>query len=189
MKDHKLDAGAYYYGEIQDSVSRYFDRTFGLNSAIHSVINQQIYLDRDLVFRHSLNINTAEDSVSGYLKRTFTEINEVYPEYKLSSKSADDKFARAFLNGYNPDRSGDIFINFKPYYIEETMEGTEHGSPYSYDRHVPLVWYGWKVKSGSTYSYYPVKSISSTIAGILNIDVTEKAEYKPILELLKIIKE
>lgn len=52
--------------------------------------------------------------------------------------------SQRFHMSYDPRRSGDIFIVFKPY-ITWGMGGSQHGSPMNYDRHVPLVFWGpWK---------------------------------------------
>ncbi|MFM8844118.1 MAG: alkaline phosphatase family protein [Actinomycetota bacterium] len=52
--------------------------------------------------------------------------------------------SQRFHMSYDPRRSGDIFIVFKPY-TTWGMGGSQHGSPMNYDRHVPLVFWGpWK---------------------------------------------
>ena len=117
LKDHKIDAGAYYEDRVKDSSSVYLKKVFGLNDCILKVMNQQIYLNRDLINNMHLNINVVEDSLAGYLKNSFNEIESTYPVYKLSQESLSDKYAKAFWNGYYEKRCGELFINFKPYYL------------------------------------------------------------------------
>ncbi len=185
LKDHKLDAGAFHNEIIRDSSNLYLKKEFGIENAVLSVINQQVYLNHELIYSQNKSLNITIDSLTAFLTRTFSGIKNIYSSAKLSGESSGDKFAKIFLNGYCEKRCGDIYINFRPYFIEGTLTGTEHGSPYSYDTHVPLIWFGWKIKAGETGNYYSTKSISATIAYILNIDVGETAENKPIIELIK----
>ncbi|MEY3620456.1 MAG: hypothetical protein RLZZ391_822, partial [Bacteroidota bacterium] len=46
------------------------------------------------------------------------------------------------VNGYNPQRSGDLFIVTKSGYMDGYATGTNHGVFYNYDAHIPLLWYG-----------------------------------------------
>ena len=58
-------------------------------------------------------------------------------------------------NGYHVQRSGDVLINYtsgtiihpNPTIEVGNVKGTVHGSGYSYDTHVPLIWMG----KGITY--------------------------------------
>jgi len=44
---------------------------------------------------------------------------------------------------FHPDRSGDVMMVLKPYHIVWTrLKGTSHGTPHSYDTHVPLILFG-----------------------------------------------
>jgi len=47
--------------------------------------------------------------------------------------------------------------------------GTTHGSPYAYDTHVPLLWYGWHIPSGITYAPISITDIAPTLAALLQI--------------------
>jgi predicted AlkP superfamily pyrophosphatase or phosphodiesterase len=58
-------------------------------------------------------------------------------------------FIDFYRNNYYPDRSPDIMLRFKEYWIiSDEPHGTSHGTPYDYDRHVPLIFYGTGIKPG-----------------------------------------
>jgi len=46
-----------------------------------------------------------------------------------------------------PDRTGDIFLVPRPYWIM-TANGTTHGTPQAYDREVPVLLFGAGIKPG-----------------------------------------
>lgn len=77
-----------------------------------------------------------------------------------------------FQLGYNPKRSGDVIILLQPGFVDEpsvNKSGTTHGSPYNYDTHVPLLWYGWKIEPGKTNKSVSITDIAPTLAAFLQI--------------------
>jgi hypothetical protein len=87
--------------------------------------------------------------------------------------------------GYHARRSGDVVINLYPQWLDYSKTGTTHGSPYTYDTHVPLLWYGWKIKSGSTAEYIAITDIAPTLAIFLNTSFPNGNTGKPISALVE----
>jgi hypothetical protein len=77
----------------------------------------------------------------------------------------DEYMARGFF----AERSGDVYILMKPYVVYAGA-GTNHGTPYSYDSHVPLIFYGWKVKPGSYTGRTGISDVAPTLAFILGVE-------------------
>ena len=72
-------------------------------------------------------------------------------------------------------------------YEEGWMEyrefGTTHGSAAMSDRHVPCLWYGWRIKDGQFSSKHQVTSIAPTLARMLSIPIPSGATENYIEEL------
>ncbi|HTJ50899.1 MAG TPA: hypothetical protein VL443_15660, partial [Cyclobacteriaceae bacterium] len=60
-----------------------------------------------------------------------------------------------------------------------------HGSPYTYDTNVPMLFYGFGVKQGTTSVYHPVTDIAPTLSVLLKIKYPSGCTGQPIGELLK----
>jgi len=88
-------------------------------------------------------------------------------------------------HGYNSKRCGDVMIMAEPGVIEYKPTGTTHGSGYSYDTHVPLLWYGWKIPQGSTSDKITVTDIAATLASLLHIEFPNGCTGHPIRDLVK----
>jgi arylsulfatase A-like enzyme len=74
------------------------------------------------------------------------------------------------LNGFNPFRSGDLVFDLTMGYLTGTYhEGTSHGTSFDYDTHVPLIFYGWKVKPGESNTQVFVEDIAPTITNLIQI--------------------
>ena len=99
------------------------------------------------------------------------------------------KFTEGILektqNGYNQKWSGDLIIVPNPATISRGKTGTTHGSGYSYDTHVPLLFYGPGFTHGSSSTPYHVVDIAPTLAYMLDIEYPNGTVGKVIKEALK----
>jgi hypothetical protein len=66
----------------------------------------------------------------------------------------------------NVTQNGDLVILDKPGYIEYQGTGTSHGTTYSYDTHVPAIFYGWHIKKGESFNKKEITQIAPTILKI-----------------------
>jgi predicted AlkP superfamily phosphohydrolase/phosphomutase len=72
-------------------------------------------------------------------------------------------------NGYNQKISGDVLFTLQPGVIVYGPKGTTHGSGYTYDTHVPLLFYGNGINQGKSYQPTNVTDIAPTISALLGI--------------------
>jgi hypothetical protein len=106
--------------------------------------------------------------VARYFTRTQLEGKSISP---------DDPIARRVLHGFYPSRSGDVIIVYEPYKIlfdlpddpTDVRSTATHGSPYSYDTHVPLIIMGRKFVAGNYTQAATPADIAPTLANVLNI--------------------
>lgn len=164
----KLPAGVFDRTKTLAELRTALKSTFGEGEFIRSEENSQLYL----------NASVLKDK-----KLTYSQVYEVAREVLLKHDEIADvvdlhNFANAFLpdyqlkfikNGYNPRRSGDISFVLNPSWFSGGKTGTTHGSLYRYDTHVPLLFYGWKVKKGETTTRTNISDIAPTVADLLNI--------------------
>jgi hypothetical protein len=101
-----------------------------------------------------------------------------------ASQSADFALSRIYM-GYNDVRSGDVVLNYLPAYLDYQKTGTTHGAAYTYDTHVPLIWYGWKISAGASYEPVNISDIAPTISSFLDIAFPNGCVGQPIKGLIK----
>lgn len=89
------------------------------------------------------------------------------------------------INGYNPQRSGDLQVIGKPGIMDGGKTGLSHGVWNAYDAHIPLVWYGWGIKKGSTSRETYMTDIAVTLAALLHIQMPSGSIGKSIEEVIK----
>jgi hypothetical protein len=102
-----------------------------------------------------------------------------------SASPAEDHIRTLVKRSYYPDRSGDVFLVLKPYYIPSAAigTGTTHGSPYDYDRHVPLMVIGPGVVGGSKSEPTTPQAAAAIFARWLDVRPPKFAEF-PVPESL-----
>lgn len=72
------------------------------------------------------------------------------------------------LRSFHRERSGDLYYQMKPYWVDRKT-GTNHGTPYSYDTHVPLLWFGAGIVPGIRSVPVGVDDIAPTLAHLLGL--------------------
>ena len=91
-------------------------------------------------------------------------------------------------NGHNQKRSGDILFVYNPGVFKDTewnRTGTDHYSGFSYDTHVPLLFFGKGIKHGQTLSKTEITDIAPTMSALLGISFPNAAIGQPLEFVLK----
>ncbi|QYM77948.1 alkaline phosphatase family protein [Horticoccus luteus] len=103
-------------------------------------------------------------------------VQAVYTRTQLERGEVHDELGARMLLSFNAARSGDVLMQPKPFWIDKTPAGTTHGSPYNYDTHVPMLWFGVGVKPGRYVERVGVDDIAPTLARILGVPAPPRAE-------------
>lgn len=106
----------------------------------------------------------------------------VYTRAQLESGSlpANTRHRSGLLKSFHPDHSPDLILVLKPHWLSGSRAvGTTHGSPYDYDTHVPILFYGpaW-AGAGMVQPRVEVADIAPTLAQVLGIPAPSASEGK-----------
>jgi predicted AlkP superfamily pyrophosphatase or phosphodiesterase len=94
---------------------------------------------------------------------------------------------RRIQRAFHPDRSGDVTLIQKQFwYMDSDKEryAATHGSPYSYDTYVPVIFYGPGIRARHIARNVEPASIAPTIAAILRIRPPSGATAPILPEIL-----
>jgi predicted AlkP superfamily pyrophosphatase or phosphodiesterase len=103
------------------------------------------------------------------------------------SETSRDPLVRMAALSHVPGRSGDFVIVPKRNWLiagRTGPAGTGHGSPYEYDRHVPLILLGGGIKAGRYDRAATPADIAPTLAKVANV-MLPKAEGRVLTEALR----
>ena len=116
---------------------------------------------------------------------TMNNISKVYTRAQMEQGSYDSGVAALVQKGFDQERSGDVFFILDPGYLTGGPTGSSHGTPYSYDTHVPLLFYGNGIKNGHTFEQTVITDIAPTVAALLGIQDPNGTTGTVISEVLE----
>ena len=167
-QSQKLPAGVLDYGETMKEVKSALKTAFGEGEFIRAEDNSQLYLNANIMEEKKVSYTQIYEIVRKTLLRR-DDVTDVVDLHNLANSTLPNYQLNYIKNGFNPRRSGDITLVLNPSWFSGRKQGTTHGSVYSYDTHVPLLFYGWKIKAGETTIRTNISDISPTVADLLNI--------------------
>jgi hypothetical protein len=116
------------------------------------------------------------EAVMGDALRQLPFITAAYTRTQLVAPAPLDAIGEAMRLSYYPPRSPDVLAVLKPFFIDRIMPGTTHGTPYDYDNHVPLVWFGAGVKPGVHRERAGVDDLAPTLAHLLGLPALPQSQ-------------
>jgi predicted AlkP superfamily pyrophosphatase or phosphodiesterase len=182
LKDNKIPAGTFDDAEIAKQLNAALENKFNLKNTVSKIINYQVYFN-DAVVTEQNRKNIIDASLQYLLKYDF--IANAFELKNVLSTPVPEKLRNMMANGYNVKLSGDIQFNYKPHWYDGWNKGTSHGVWYAYDAHIPLLWYGWGIKKGSSNKEVYMTDIAPTVAALLKIQMPSGCIGKPIEEVMK----
>lgn len=112
-------------------------------------------------------------------------INKVLTAKTLQNAYFDKGVLHYVQKGYNQKLSGDIVLVPNPSIISKRYAGTNHGSGYSYDTHVPVIFFGKGINVGRSRDRAEVIDIAPTMSNLLQISFPNSFSGKVLTEALK----
>jgi len=150
--------------------------------------NNQLFLNHEFIIENlGLDkINFIQELCSEYLLK-HKAVKNTYTAYQMHNFQYQDSQHAKIQQGFNRKRSGDVIVALQPGWISKWWEngGTTHGSSYSYDTHVPLIFWGSKIPKGETSKLVNIKDIAPTVNSILGISFPNGCTGNPIIEVTK----
>ena len=187
--DEKLPGGYLFVDSLLTELKKESIDFFNAD-LIDNVINLNLYLNHERIdSTHGLNINEVTDFFKKIIQQKESVKNVLLGHDLTEHLVNEDKWVKLIRKGFDKKRSGDLIIMLEPGYLPEKLDlspsqGTSHGSGYSYDTHVPLLWYGSGIKKQDLFYPISITDIAPTLTHILNLQRTGAMTGKPIIEVL-----
>ncbi|MCE9538675.1 MAG: alkaline phosphatase family protein, partial [Bacteroidetes bacterium] len=182
--DLKIPAGYVDESKIERELKGYLLKSYG-DTLVLSFSNQQVFLNHVAIADKKLELKKVQDDVATFMQNA-EGIAEVLTATTLNNTSFTEGSRYLMQKGFNANRSGDVLVNYLPAWVDGySNTGTTHGSPYSYDTHVPLIFYGWNIQYGSSAEHVYITDVAATLAMMLNIQFPNGCTGKPIPFLVK----
>jgi len=165
---------------LSDITQKYFNS----KELIENVSNYQIFLNQEKIEALGFNKNTVAQRLADEVL-SFDKIYKAVTAKTLQTTNFTEGVMHSLQQGYNPKFSGDVLMIPYPATLNYSRKGTSHGSGYSYDTHVPVIFYGNGIKKGASKKTYKIIDIAPTISNLLKIEAPNGTSGKIIEEVLK----
>lgn len=185
LADHKIPAAFIDRNSIADSLRNYLEKIYGDSSILQSFSSASITLDRNKIALLKLKLEEVQATCARFMEGV-PGVAMVATANDLSRSQPGEGLKKLMFNGFNLARSGDVLIQFNPAWLAwNSKTGTHHHTCYAYDTHVPLIFFGAGIQSGSSAVPVAIKDIASTICTLLNIPFPNGNTGNPILPVVK----
>lgn len=167
-----------------ERVSGALIKRFGPGKWLLSSSPTMLYLNLELIQTRKLDLKDVE-RVAAQAASQEAHIARVYTRDELLSGQVQrDEIGRAFSLGFYGPRSGDVLVLQEPYYLFEAT-GTSHGTPYDYDSHVPLIFFGPGIQARTYLGKVATNDVAPTLAEILGIEAPSGSMGRVLSEMLQ----
>ena len=182
LKDNKYEVESLNSKNLQQSIIDFSQKTFGENMLL-DYSNFNVFINKEKVNQKGLVLNDVKQKFKTFLlSQNF--ISNVFTEEEIQNSGSNNQLLQIISNGYDPKQNGELVLLFKPGFMEYSSTGTTHGSPYSYDTHVPCLFYGWKIKKGESFNKKTITQIAPTLAQKLKITMPNGTQSEVLEEVL-----
>ena len=159
LRNFGYEVQNYQNADVLTQLNDQIEERLGIQSAVGKIINHHIFLN-DWAKESVLPITLIVEGIDPFA--------HAYSAEQIRTGS-DDELIKMLNQGHQSRFSGDIVFTLQPNCIFYGPYGSTHGSGYTYDTHVPLLFYGNGVQKGTSYEPTNVTDVAPTISALLGI--------------------
>ena len=142
-----------------------------------------LYLNLPELERRRIAVDEAE-RVAQEAIRKVPGVARVLAAAELGQRRGNVAPSASELSFY-PERSGQLYYELAPYLVVGgSPDGTNHGSPWTYDTHVPLLWLGPGVAPGTYQDPVAVADLAPTLSALLGMGPPAGSQGRVLREML-----
>ncbi|WP_339606856.1 alkaline phosphatase PafA [uncultured Roseivirga sp.] len=183
MKDDGFKTDNFSNSNARKAVSAALSAKYGAKAWIESFSNN-IHLNHKLIEAEGIDLYEMQNFVAAKMM----EQNGIYialTARDLVTNNYTKNIKNLLQNAYHTKESGDVLVVMDPGWQTGGSKGTGHGSSWTYDTHVPILFYGWGIKKGNSVREIHITDIAPSVSMLLNMRLPNGATGTPILEIFK----
>ncbi len=189
LTDLRVPSGYFRPSYIQSALNEHLEKYFPGKTIIEEFSSGEVYINQSAFEgdpkASGIDLFVATELITKFLLST-DGVAQVFPSTTLRQANSDEIGIRGkVVRGFHPKRSGDIAFVLEPSWISwGGVTGSTHGSGYSYDTHVPILFYGAGIKKGSSSQFHTITDIAPTLSLLLKIKFPSGCTGQPVVEIV-----
>ena len=187
LRDLGGSAGYVPTVRLEAAIERAIAARHGDGDWVRRMMNDQVWLNDSLLAARKTDPAAMRRLAADALLAD-TLVAEALTADDLVRLSYPDGVRAMIQRGFMPARSGDICYALRPGFFEREDwsdgRGTTHGSPWTYDTHVPILFYGTGIRPGEVVRRTSITDIAPTLAVLLGTAFPDACSGHPVPEVL-----
>ncbi len=168
---------------LEAQLRQHLERRFGADLLL-AISGQNIYLDRVRIDELKLDLSMVRQKAVSFLMR-LDFVGGAISASTLDQAEFTEGVRGLIMQNYFPARSGDVMVWLTPHTRGDLGTGfTGHGTPWTTDLHVPILFYGYDIPHGQSSAPVAPSDIASTLAVFLNSPFPSGNTGNPLNDLI-----
>ncbi len=169
----------------QDAIQTALSQRFGEEKWVLYFNYGNVYFDEAAIARRKLTVAEVEAVAQAALLNlpgiaeclTYTQLRQ--------GRVPANAIGKSVAQGFHRQRNGNLVIVPEPFFFFGEASLTTHGTPYSYDTHVPVIFYGAGIAPGQYHNASSPADIAPTLASLLKVQPPSNSIGRVLGEALK----
>ncbi len=183
LNSKNIPGGYFSTKELRKDLKKHVEEKYKTEDLISNISNFQVFFDYEKLKEKNIERTELEKEVYTFMM-DYPKISEVYTREMIEKGAYHDKIGEKVKNGFHPKRSGDVAYVLAPSEISYSRQGSTHGSPYTYDTHIPMLFYGKGINKGASTKEVKIVDIAPTISALLGISFPSAATGEVLYEVI-----
>ncbi len=185
LEKNRIPSGYFQQNQALQLLRSYLNAVYGEGDWVKGYSEKQIFLNRTLIEDARLSLDDVQKKVARFLVQ-FTGVQAAYPYSAFEANDFGNGNLKRIINNFSPQRSGDVIIILNPGWVEKESDYvTNYNSPYEYDSHVPLIWYGWTINRATVTRQVNMTDIAATLSTLCKVPYPNACTGEPMFELFR----
>ena len=184
MAEWKMPGGRFPRADLEKAATAALEKAYGPGPWLEGRAGADLYLNRGLIAQRRLD-PAAVERVAAAGAEAASPVWRTYTRSQLvEGRVPADPWSRRVLLSFDHERSGDIVVLLEPYWMSASS-GTTHGTPFSYDTHIPLVLMGPRIRPGRYDRTVLLNDLAPTLATLLDVETPSGSSGQVLTEILQ----
>ena len=185
LEKNRIPSGYFQQNQALQLLRSYLNAVYGEGDWVKGYSEKQIFLNRTLIEDARLSLDDVQKKVARFLVQ-FTGVQAAYPYSAFETNDFGTGNLKRIINNFSPQRSGDVIVILNPGWVEKESDYvTNYNSPYEYDSHVPLIWYGWTINRATVTRQVNMTDIAATLSTLCKVPYPNACTGEPMFELFR----
>ncbi len=184
LLERNIPAG-YFDGSIMKTeLLTHLNAIYGEGDWIKNYSNNHLFLNHNLIVEKNINLEEIQRKCAQFFLK-YEWVKNTYTATQLNENEYQNSFHSLVQRGFNQKRAGDVIVSLQTGWLSSywSAGGTTHGSSYSYDTHVPLIFWGGTIPQGQTDRKVNIQDIAPSISTILGTSYPNGCTGNPLVEI------